>query len=796
MKKILFRKLIILSFVGLLLLAAGLFIIYFAGITKEKILVILRIIFGSILIVFVLYLGIFIYSKIFKTPLNRRLSVVIFLSILLIIIFNIFSMLNIFSEFKPKIKKEVIQRINYHLSNKIGDVYKLLRGEIEYSDLLNTVKPIFSASKEVAYLKIYRGSKANFYYGAVSRNKVKYISRKNEKILDHFQIHDDLQGKARRTKTKIYKLAISSTSNTEEVETPLLFKFDVKKFFKDEEKRYIEATNQITSWIVQFKRERETNRNKKMKMVFQPLLYEPAGALVESLMTVTNTYNAKINFILTNIARKGNNAYKMRINLLAIKKDFKKLHIRAFSKKRVRLKKYNTIWQTINLKSVRRDVLDILSRISFVNSKLMPWVDEFHESEIMMQENSSTKKLAVLKMIDIIKFYKAIRKPGRKTYGVIEVGINNNEIMSNINPIIISGMLSSGIFIIISVCIALLISRSISRPITKISDETNRIKEFDLSGDLNIKSSIFEIQLISKSLTAMKNGLLAFKKYVPADLVRQLIQTGQEAKLGGKKKELSIFFSDIAGFTSISEIMPAEDLMMHLSKYLNELSQIIQNQRGTIDKYMGDAIMAFWGAPVEDENHAINACQAALLCQAKLRELNTLWKKNGLPLFPTRIGINTGEIIVGNLGSSERLNYTIIGDNVNLASRLEGVNKLYGTQIIVNQTTYEKAKSEFIFRPVDIVAVKGKNESIKIFELISKKDSPEVAKYKNFSEEFTRAFGAYLNQEWKSALMIFQKLAVEYPTDRVVEIYIKRCKHFENNPPGPNWDGVVRLNIK
>jgi adenylate cyclase len=167
--------------------------------------------------------------------------------------------------------------------------------------------------------------------------------------------------------------------------------------------------------------------------------------------------------------------------------------------------------------------------------------------------------------------------------------------------------------------------------------------------------------------------------------------------------------------------MSAEQLMVHLSEYLDELTRIIMHYGGTVDKYIGDAIMAFWGAPLWQEDHAILACRAALKCQKKISSLNLEWKEKELPPLNTRIGLNTGDTIVGNMGSTDRMNFSAIGDTVNLASRLEGVNKYYGTSIMVSESTYKQAKNYFIFRYTDKVKVKGKKQAIKIFELIAEK---------------------------------------------------------------------------
>ncbi|MHC4887376.1 MAG: cache domain-containing protein, partial [Planctomycetota bacterium] len=231
----------------------------------------------------------------------------------------------------------------------------------------------------------------------------------------------------------------------------------------------------------------------------------------------------------------------------------------------------------------------------------------------------------------------------------------------------------SFLVLLVAIGVAVLISRNLSRPIEDLTAETARIKDLDLSGEVRVQSPIREIQTMCDAIGSMKAGLRAFEKYVPADLVRQLVKTGEDARLGGEARELTIFFSDIASFTSIAERMHPEELMLHLSAYLDNLTQVVKGEGGTVDKYIGDSIMAFWGAPVHDERHAHRACAAALGCIEALSRLNPEWEAAGRAALPTRIGIHTGETMVGNVGSSRRMNYTVMGDSVNLASRLEGV---------------------------------------------------------------------------------------------------------------------------
>jgi adenylate cyclase len=282
-------------------------------------------------------------------------------------------------------------------------------------------------------------------------------------------------------------------------------------------------------------------------------------------------------------------------------------------------------------------------------------------------------------------------------------------------------LLISSVMLGLAVLLAFAISRRITSPVQLITEATGKIKNFNLDEKIHIPSRMKEIQLMRDSISSMQKGLRAFRRYVPAELVRQLVSVGEGAQLGGQKKELTVFFSDISGFTSIAERMTPEQLMLHLSEYFDELTKIVTCHRGTVDKYIGDAIMAFWGAPVPDDDHAVHACEAGLACQEKIAELNRKWIMEDKSALVTRIGISTGPTVVGNVGSHERMNYTVMGDNVNMASRLEGANKTYGTQIIVSGKTYEAASSKFLFRPLGVVALRGKVKGMAIYELVGRR---------------------------------------------------------------------------
>jgi adenylate cyclase len=333
------------------------------------------------------------------------------------------------------------------------------------------------------------------------------------------------------------------------------------------------------------------------------------------------------------------------------------------------------------------------------------------------------------------------------------------------------------------------------RPLKKITADIVRIKNFDLSGDLRVNSRIKEISYIADALTSMKKGLRTFQRYIPRTLVRQLIETGEDARIGGVKKPLAILFSDIKDFTTIAEQVDPYELTPHICDYFDALSQIIVLNNGTIDKYIGDAIMAFWGAPQHVDEPAIFAARTALRCIARSTELNNQWQMEGKPIFYTRIGIHLGDAIVGNLGSSERINYTAIGDTTNIASRLEGINKFYGTQIIVSDSVYQNIKDHFVLRMIDRVAVKGKQIYTDIYELIAETRDEVSFDLERYMVVFGKGFTAYKNSYWDEAIHHFRKCLEIYPEDTVAQVFINRCMHFKIHPPIA-WTGVWQLHEK
>lgn len=285
-----------------------------------------------------------------------------------------------------------------------------------------------------------------------------------------------------------------------------------------------------------------------------------------------------------------------------------------------------------------------------------------------------------------------------------------------------------------------------------------------------------------------------FSKYVSPAIVDEILKDPENIELGGKKQRMSVMFSDVRGFTTISEKLDPQVLSDVLNRYLTPMTQLVFANKGTLDKYMGDAIMAFFGAPVFYPDHAKYACRCALQMIEKLKEIQEQYKKEGLPEIDIGIGLNTAEMSVGNMGSDIVRSYTVMGDAVNLGSRLEGINKEYGTRIIISEFTYKDIRDSFTAREVDWVRVKGKNEPVRIYELIC--EGPPTDEWKDCIHYFNQGFDLYHQKNFAKAKTCFESALKARPGDPVSELYIERCDEYMQEPPPENWDGVFVMKTK
>ncbi len=286
-----------------------------------------------------------------------------------------------------------------------------------------------------------------------------------------------------------------------------------------------------------------------------------------------------------------------------------------------------------------------------------------------------------------------------------------------------------------------------------------------------------------------------FGAYVSPAVVNKLVEDPGAIELGGEFRELTILFSDIAGFTTISEGLPAEELVTLINRFLDTQTEHILDRGGYLDKYIGDAIMAVFGSPEPLENHAVEACRAALRCREALHILNDEIEKEYGMRLGMRTGINTGDVVVGNVGSSRKKNYTVLGDAVNLASRLEGANKQTGTWILLGPVTAAYAMEEMVLRPVARLQVKGKTHAVDVFELLAEKNNCDDNTLE-FAETFARGFKAYCDRNFPAAIELFAHATEFRPDDMLSEHYRVQAEDFAASPPEPEWQGVLKLETK
>lgn len=317
----------------------------------------------------------------------------------------------------------------------------------------------------------------------------------------------------------------------------------------------------------------------------------------------------------------------------------------------------------------------------------------------------------------------------------------------------------------------------------------NMISELEAAYN-QIKNYAYQTVLAKKKEERVR---FIFQKYVPQEVINAVLNVSQDSMLIGNRQEVSILFSDIRSFTTISESMEPEELVLSLNSYFNEMVSIIMKNHGVIDKFIGDAIMAEFGAPLQRDNDPENAVRSAILMFEALDRFNENQSKLDKVNFNIGVGINTGECIVGNIGSEEKIEYTVIGDTVNLASRLEGLTKKYHSPIVISQFTKDRIeKNKFYYRELDNVRVKGKKEPVKIFLPM---DYQKGMAGIDFYNEYHQALNLYYQGHFQDGKKIFEKLLKEAPKDELCKLYLERCEILIQNPP-TDWDGVETFTTK
>ncbi|HEX2603585.1 MAG TPA: adenylate/guanylate cyclase domain-containing protein [Oxalicibacterium sp.] len=338
---------------------------------------------------------------------------------------------------------------------------------------------------------------------------------------------------------------------------------------------------------------------------------------------------------------------------------------------------------------------------------------------------------------------------------------------------------SIGAFLL-QIVLIYMISRMIARPIEQLASEVMHIREFRFDKMQRINSSIREIRYLSDAIALLERALQSFASYVPTMLVKQLLESEQGTKLGVESRFLTILFTDIEGFSSLSESEPSQRLLTRVSDYFATVTKAVQSEHGTVDKFIGDAVMAFWGAPKILENHAYLACVAAMRSQRGMAALNRTWAEEKQPPLKLRIGIHCDSVLVGNVGSTERISYTVMGDGVNVAARLEGLNKEMGTSICVSHRIFREAGHLLWLRPVDTVTVKGRKGELLVYELLGiRGEDAEIAATPDEIElcELTRtAYNVYASGDYRRAVMAYGKVLERFPQDQVAKRMLQKSR--------------------
>src|SRR5262245_52648478 len=361
---------------------------------------------------------------------------------------------------------------------------------------------------------------------------------------------------------------------------------------------------------------------------------------------------------------------------------------------------------------------------------------------------------------------------------LVELSADSRALVRNAG---IAAVVVIGVAVLGTLIAALLLSRSIAR----IAGKTERIRDLDFTDQVPVVSRITEIARLSDSIERMREGLEVFGRYVSKNLVHQIMRSPEAAGVGGTRREITVMFTDIEGFSRLSEAMEPELLTDRLSRYFDALGSAITANRGTIDKYIGDSIMAFWNAPEPDPDHIANACRAALQARAAGNRLRRKWKSRGRPGFHTRFGLHAGLAVVGNVGARERINYTLVGAVANQASRLESLNKVYGTEILASGEVAHATANRFVWRPVDRIVAAGTTERLDIYEPLGEIDDTD--KHAAFLDRWNAARSAYGEGRFEAALASFRAIKALRPDDGPTRVFISRCETFVKEGAPMRW---------
>jgi adenylate cyclase len=393
--------------------------------------------------------------------------------------------------------------------------------------------------------------------------------------------------------------------------------------------------------------------------------------------------------------------------------------------------------------------------------------------------------------------YKLIVHPVAPLYGrsfAVAAAVPLAELTVISRALLERGAWAGGTAVALAILAALLVSLLLSRSMGRLAAKTERIRDLDFSDRVPVRSRITEVLRLSEAVERMREGLEVFGHYVSKDLVRQIMRSPAKTGVGGERRDVTVMFTDIEGFSRISEDIAPELLTGRLSRYFEALGMAISANRGMIDKYIGDSVMAFWNAPEPDPDHVLHACRAALQAAEASRALVKKWHARGRPVFRTRFGLHAGPAVVGNVGARERMNYTLVGAVANQASRLEGLNKIYGTEILASGEVAGRTTDSFVWRPIDRIVAAGTTEAMEIYEPLGEIDAAQA--HAPFLEHWMAGRAAYIDGRFEEAIGFFEAAAGLRPGDGPCRVLIARCIEFTRRGVPAGWDGAWHFDFK
>lgn len=377
---------------------------------------------------------------------------------------------------------------------------------------------------------------------------------------------------------------------------------------------------------------------------------------------------------------------------------------------------------------------------------------------------------------------------------VVAAAVPVRELTAASRALLQRAAIAAAVAVGLAILAALIASLLVSRSIAHLAAKTERIRRLDFSDHQPVQSRIREIVRLSEAVERMREGLEIFGRYVSKDLVHQIMRSPESSGIGGTRREITVMFTDIEGFSLLSETMEPELLTSRLSRYFETLGSAISANRGMIDKYIGDSIMAFWNAPELDPDHIANACRSALQAAAAGRELSEKWRERGRPGFRTRFGLHTGPAVVGNVGAKERINYTLVGQVANQASRLEGMNKVYGTEVLASGEVARPTSALFVWRHIDRVVAVGTTEPHDVYEPLGEASARPL--HEAFLATWEAGRTAYVAGRFDEAIEAFRGAAAMREEDAPCRVFIARCETFLRSGAPPGWDGTWHMEQK